>query len=100
MSELDDIRYYTRARAEELREMAQDGRPWFFLCASAFIDYLARLTKGQIVGPKGYKEFIGKFMMGNIRNVHIYDEKILEGVSSVSPQGVINVTIGCHKSHQ
>jgi hypothetical protein len=58
---LNGIYDYSLARAQELQKMSREKAAWFFLCASAFIDFLARLTSKKS-GSTQYKAFIEQFM--------------------------------------
>jgi len=53
-----NIEKYFRERVGELRLASSSGDPWIFLCASAFIEYLAKMANGSPVDAKGYKEFL------------------------------------------
>jgi len=50
---------YFRDRIDELRSLAKRGDPWVFLCASAFIEYLAKISQGKT--PSGYKQFLTQY---------------------------------------
>lgn len=45
-------------RVAELKSLATRGDPWFFLCASSYIEYLARITYGKSTNQKDYKDFL------------------------------------------
>jgi len=49
---------YLRDRVGELRSLALRGDPWVFLCASAFIEYMAKMVQGEARGASGYKDFL------------------------------------------
>src|SRR6266571_6800773 len=51
-----NIEHYFRDRVDELRALANRGDPWVFLCASAFIEYLAKIVQGH--GSGDYKQFL------------------------------------------
>ena len=59
---MDKIEAYLRARLDELRCLAQRGDPWVFLCASSFLEYLARLEKGSATKADEYKSFLRKYL--------------------------------------
>lgn len=45
-------------RAIELKSLAERGDPWFFLCASSYLEYLAKLTYGKSTTQTDYKQFL------------------------------------------
>lgn len=49
---------YMLCRVSELKTLATRGDPWFFLCASSFIEYLAKLVKGSTTTNSDYKNFL------------------------------------------
>ncbi len=56
---------YFLDRAQELNEMCTDGSPWVFLCASAFLEVLAKMIEGGSEASKTgdcYKDFIRECM--------------------------------------
>lgn len=53
-----NIDRYFCDRLSELRTIAGRGDPWIFLCASAFIEYLAKMAHGGPIGAEGYKKFL------------------------------------------
>jgi hypothetical protein len=53
-----NIERYFQDRVCELRTLAERGDPWIFLCASSFIEYLAKMAYGEPCGAKQYKEFL------------------------------------------
>jgi len=53
-----NIERYFSDRLNELRSLATRGDPWVFLCASSFIEYLAKIANGAPTGPKEYKDFL------------------------------------------
>jgi hypothetical protein len=53
-----DIETYFKGRVEELKRLAKLGDPWVFLCASSFIEYLAKITLGRETTQKDYKDFL------------------------------------------
>lgn len=55
---------YFQKRARELRRACADGTPWVFLSASAYLEYLSKLT-----GPVGYKNFI-KVYLSQVRPLY------------------------------
>jgi hypothetical protein len=59
---MNEIEGYLRARLDELRCLAQRGDPWVFLCASSFLEYLARLEKGGATNAGEYKSFLRKYL--------------------------------------
>jgi hypothetical protein len=50
------------ARVGELRSFCTTGSAWVFVCAAAFLDYLAKLTDGENRGRQGYIDFINKWL--------------------------------------
>jgi hypothetical protein len=52
---------YMLERVDELKSLATHGDPWFFLCASSFIEYLAKLTNGNSTTHTDYKEFLKNY---------------------------------------
>lgn len=62
MPTLDEIDDYFAFRLQEVRWVGHDGTPWVFLCASAFVEYLAKLVHGSDIGPQGYKDFVRKYL--------------------------------------
>jgi hypothetical protein len=49
-------------RINELRQIATTEGPLVFVCASAFLEYVAKLAQGQDCGGRGYKDFIETWM--------------------------------------
>ncbi len=50
------------ARIAELRAFCVYDSPWTFVCAAAFLEYLAKLVDGQDRGGSGYKEFVTNWL--------------------------------------
>jgi hypothetical protein len=55
-----NIESYFKARIDELRDLANRGDPWVFLCASSFIEYLAKMVFGKSTTATDYKIFLKK----------------------------------------
>ncbi len=56
---LKQIEVYFQNRVGELRTLAERGDPWVFLCASSFIEYLAKITSGNATSSgTEYKNFL------------------------------------------
>jgi hypothetical protein len=53
-------RYFTD-RIGELRDLAKRGDPWVFLCASSFIEYLAKIELGKATLQDDYKNFLKNY---------------------------------------
>jgi hypothetical protein len=53
---------YFNARVAELRSLATRGDPWVFLCASSFLEYLAKMESGKSTGAQGYKDFLRDYL--------------------------------------
>jgi hypothetical protein len=53
---------YLVARVAELKSLAERGDPWVFLCASSFLEYLAKLVNGKETGAIEYKNFLCTYM--------------------------------------
>lgn len=53
---------YFKNRVGELRELARRGDPWVFLCASAFLEYLAKLELGKSTTSTDYKNFLRNYL--------------------------------------
>lgn len=47
MNTLEEAQEYFTGRCIELISMSTAGDPWFFVCASAMIDYLTQMTTGN-----------------------------------------------------
>lgn len=58
---MNAIESYYGNRLNELKALAQRGDPWIFLCASSFIEYLARMTIGKETSAVEYKTFLTNF---------------------------------------
>jgi hypothetical protein len=52
------IEPYFQAKVGELRTLVARGDPWVFLCASSFIEYLAKMSIGKTTSAKDYKDFL------------------------------------------
>ena len=62
---LDNAKTYFKNRIDELKRLSRDKsqvNPWIFVCASAFIDYLAKIVNGQDMQGSGYKGFISDYL--------------------------------------
>lgn len=59
---LEEYENYFLERSYELLNICNDGTPWVFLCASALIEYLAKLVNGKDLSGEGYKNFITEYM--------------------------------------
>ncbi len=59
---LRKVKKYMDDRANELKTLALRGDPWFFLCASSFIEYMAKLDKGECTNQTDYKDFLNKYL--------------------------------------
>jgi hypothetical protein len=46
----------------ELRTLATRGDPWVFLCASSFLEYLAKAVYGKETGASEYKQFLTTYL--------------------------------------
>ncbi len=57
-----NIESYFKSRVEELRAFAERGDPWVFLCASSFIEYLAKVVYDRPTTHKDYKEFLKNYL--------------------------------------
>src|SRR5213594_1781122 len=57
-----DIETYFRNRVDELRSLAQRGDPWVFLCASSFLEYLAKIELGKTTSATDYKDFLKNYL--------------------------------------
>lgn len=55
-------RHYFIARAKDVQRIMEDGSPWGFLCAAAFLDVLAKLVAGRDLKRPGYKNFVRNFL--------------------------------------
>src|SRR6266850_1161838 len=55
-------REHFRNRLSELRDVARIGSPWIFVCASAYVEYLARLEKGSVTSGDDYIEFVKQWL--------------------------------------
>lgn len=53
---------YFIARVAELKDLAERGDPWVFLCTSSFLEYLAKLVNGRETGALEYKDFLRTYM--------------------------------------
>jgi hypothetical protein len=53
-----NIEHYFLGRLDELRTLAKRGDPWVFLCASSFLEYLARIWTGKATSQTDYKRFL------------------------------------------
>ncbi len=49
---------YFKNRVTELRSLAERGDPWVFLCASSFLEFLAKLELGKATSSTDYKNFL------------------------------------------
>ena len=58
---MNKIEGYFDSRIKELRELANRGDPWIFLCTSSFIEYLARMTYGKETLATDYKNFLTNY---------------------------------------
>lgn len=56
------IEQYYKARAKELQRILEDGSPWGFVCAAAYLDCLSKLVAGQDNKRKGYKDFVRNYL--------------------------------------
>ena len=56
------IESYFDGRLNELRSLAARGDPWVFLCASSFLEYLAKVESGKSTGAREYKDFLQKYL--------------------------------------
>lgn len=59
---LKKINKYMLDRVGELQSLASRGDPWFFVCASSYIEYLAKLEKGASTNNSEYKLFLTKYL--------------------------------------
>jgi hypothetical protein len=55
------IEFYFYNRLRELEELAERGDPWVFLCASSFVEYLAKIVNGRTTNQKDYKDFLQNY---------------------------------------
>jgi hypothetical protein len=53
---------YFKNRVGELRALAQRGDPWVFLCASSFLEYLAKIELGKTTTSTDYKNFLTNYL--------------------------------------
>ena len=56
---------YFKTRIGELKKLSRDKNyvnPWIFVCASAFIDYLAKIAYGKDMQRRGYISFISDYL--------------------------------------
>ena len=58
MRSIVNIESYFRDRVRELKSLAERGDPWVFLCASSFIEYLAKIRLGRETTQTDYKNFL------------------------------------------
>ena len=78
---LDQAKNYFLDRIGELNQLSHDKNyvnPWIFVCASAFIDYLAKIVSGADRGRTGYKDFIKDYLSrinSNYKNFTYNDGK-------------------------
>lgn len=58
------IRLYFIQKSRDLKKYSSDGKPWFFLLASTYLEYLAKCTFNTDIGKrgKGYKKFIREYL--------------------------------------
>ncbi|HEY2362409.1 MAG TPA: hypothetical protein VGK36_14905 [Candidatus Angelobacter sp.] len=52
------IELYFNNRIQELKALADRGDPWVFLCASSFVEYLAKMHSGKATNADAYKKFL------------------------------------------
>lgn len=57
-----EIERYFKARAKEVQRILEDGTPWGFLCAAAFLDCLSKLVAGNDKKAPGYKSFVRNYL--------------------------------------
>ena len=57
-----DAESYYLGRANELKIMCRSGTPWVFLCASTFLEYLAKLVYENYSDRKDYFKFIRSYL--------------------------------------
>jgi hypothetical protein len=60
--DINDAQSYFSARTRELLGICNAGDPWVFVCASTFIEYLAKLVNGRDDGAEGYKKFVTNYL--------------------------------------
>ena len=72
------------ARVEELRIFCQTGSAWVFVCAAAFLDYLAKLVDGENRGRLGYINFITNWL--SRINIRYVDFRYIGGTSDLPTQ--------------
>jgi hypothetical protein len=58
---MNKIESYFNGRLKELEQLADRGDPWIFLCASSFVEYLARITNGKPTNREDYKDFLKNY---------------------------------------
>lgn len=59
---LADAQQRFNDRLVELPILFPSGSPWVFLCASALVEYLAKLVDGADNGGRGYKNFVRNWL--------------------------------------
>ena len=59
---MEKLEHYMLNRVSELKSPAMHGDPWFFLCTSSVIEYLAKLRKGSTTSNSDYKKFLKDFL--------------------------------------
>lgn len=57
---IDQTKQYFLARCNELISLAHRGDPWVFLCSSAMIEYLTKMTSGES-GREAYIAFVNNY---------------------------------------
>lgn len=63
MTTLTEIHSYYKDRINEIKNYSNDGGPWSFLMASAYIDFLVKLVKNtEQTSHQHYKEFIRDYL--------------------------------------
>src|SRR5262245_59449399 len=62
---LPDAQLRFKDRLAELPTLYPSSSPWVFLCASALVEYLAKLVDGSDNGGRGYKNFVRNWLSGS-----------------------------------
>lgn len=85
MTTLTEIHSYYKDRINEIKNYSNDGGPWSFLIASAYIDFLVKLVQNtEQTSHKHYKDFIRDYL--SLINPQYKDFKYENGLQDLPEQ--------------
>ena len=73
MNSINQINNYFCEKILDLEEYSKDGKPWIFLCASAFLEYLTKMVYNKkSFNGNDYKNFIKDYLSKINQNYRLF----------------------------